>query len=290
VKHKISVIRPLNLAIIAATMLVICFKYRYENAEEFYQNLFLLIFSAILTAAAGYVVNDIYDIETDKINKPDKLVVGVHITVRQAWVLYAVLTLISLIVSYLYSEQYFLINFSIIALLYLYSAQLKGMPLVGNLVVAICSSAVIAVCLLYNREQDKLIDFGTLAAFYNFVSYIVFSFFISLIRELVKDMQDMEGDQAAGLKTYPILVGLKGAKIIIYFLCGMEIVFCGLYSFFAFAAADMYISSAIMAIITLSLFYLINRVSRAKKNTEFGQCSLLLKAIMFAGVINIIFS
>ena len=287
---KIRIIRPLNLAIIAATMLVICIKYRYEDAENYIQLLVFLILPAVLTAAAGYVVNDIYDVRVDQINKPEKVLVGQYISRRNAWLVYVALTLCSLIVSYLFSDQYAVINLSLTLLLFLYSLKLKGTPLIGNLVIALCSSAVIAMCMLYDREGNKIIHFDTLAAFYNYVSYIIFSFFISLIREIVKDMQDIEGDTSAGLKTYPILVGLKGAKILVYVVTAMEIVFCGLYTAFVFFAADMLVSPVIMGLITLSLFYFINRLARAKQSHEFGRSSVLLKVIMFAGVINLIFS
>jgi 4-hydroxybenzoate polyprenyltransferase len=290
VKFKIRLIRPLNLIIVALTMLVIFFKYRNEEAENFMLNIVLVILPAILTAAAGYIVNDIYDIGTDSINRPSKIVVGQSVSVRQAWVLYFSVSILSIGISYIFSSQYAVINFCISLLLYFYSLKLKGLPLIGNLVVAICSSAVIAICILADSEGERIVDFETKAAFFNFSSYIIFSFFISLIREVVKDMQDVEGDRISGMKTYPIMVGIKGAKVLVYIFCGMEILFCGLYSFFAFWMADMYASCIIMGLISISLFFLINRLSRAKSSDEFGTCSIWLKYIMFAGVINLIFS
>ncbi len=270
------------MSLIAATMNVVLFKYKDELATNYWYHAAFLIIPAVLTAAAGYVVNDIYDIETDKINKPNSCIVGHSLSVKSAWILYSVIILISIVVSYQFSQQYAIINLSIITLLFLYAAQLKGMPLIGNIVVALCSAAVVAICVL-------LIAFDTKPAIMNFTGYIVFSFFISLIRELVKDMQDVEGDLAAGLKTYPIVAGIKGTKIMIYIITGIEIMLCGLYSFLSWGL-DLYAGSALMGIITLGLLYFINHISKTKSKEEYGASSKLLKYIMFAGVINLIFA
>lgn len=262
--------------------MVILIKYRDEQTADYILKSVLLIIPAILTAAAGYVINDIFDVNTDKINKPDDCIVGVSMSRKNAVILYIILNLISLMISYLFSMQYAVFNVCIIALLYLYSMQLKSIPLIGNMIVAMCSAAVIACCVL-------LIGFETNAGIMNFTGYIVFSFLISLIRELVKDMQDMEGDLAAGIKTYPIVAGVKGAKIMIYVISGIEIILCGLYSFLSWGL-DMYAASIIMGLITFSLLYFINHLARTRNREEYGASSKLLKFIMLAGVINLIFA
>ncbi|MFM6982715.1 MAG: geranylgeranylglycerol-phosphate geranylgeranyltransferase [Chitinophagaceae bacterium] len=280
-KSKIHIVRPYNLLIIAATMIVLLVKYRNETLDNYWLKAVLLIIPAVLTAAAGYVVNDIYDVETDKINKPEKLLIDVRISKSNAWKLYALLNISSLCVSYFFSQQYMIINLSIIGILYLYSIQLKGTPLIGNIIVAMCSAAVIATCIL-------LVNFEVEAGLLNFTGYVVFSFFISLIREIVKDMQDMEGDKAAGYTTYPVLIGARGAKILVYVLCGIEIMLCGIYSFLAWGI-DLRISSVIMGLITIALFYFINQLARAKTKEDFASASHFLKFVMFAGVLNIPF-
>ena len=280
-KSKLQIVRPYNLLIIAATMVVLLIKYRDESLDNYWLKAVLLIIPAVLTAAAGYIVNDIYDVKTDQINKPDKLIVGVTLSPSFAWKMYALLNITSLAVSYFFSTQYLIINLSIIGILYLYSIQLKGTPLIGNIIVAMCSAAVIACCIL-------LVKFEVEAGFFNFSGYVVFAFFISLIREIVKDMQDIEGDKASGLTTYPILIGNKGAKILVYLLTGIEIMLCGLYSFLAWGI-DLYISSVIMGLVTIALFYFINHLARAKTKEEFASASHFLKFVMFAGVLNIPF-
>jgi len=286
-------VRPYNLLIVAATMIVLLAKYRDETIEDYWIKAVFLILPAVLTAAAGYIVNDIFDIKTDAVNRPNRLIViddsstetnyvKGGISKKKAWMLYAIINLISALISFGFSQQYLIINLCIIAILYLYSYQLKGTPLIGNLVVALCSSAVIACCIL-------LVKFEVYAGFFNFTEYVFFSFFISIIRELVKDMQDIEGDKAANFKTYPILMGIKGAKILVYVLCGIEIMVCGIYSFLAWGF-DMYVSSIIMGIITAALIYFLNFLSKSKTKEEFRASSQFLKYIMFVGVLNIPFS
>jgi 4-hydroxybenzoate polyprenyltransferase len=281
-RNPIYIIRPINLTLVAATMFVVLFKYKDESVANYWFQAIFLILPAVLTAAAGYVVNDIFDIETDKINKPNSCIVGHSLSIKSAWVLYGVISISSIVVSYFFSQQYAIINICIMALLFLYAAQLKGMPLIGNIIVALCSAAVVSICIL-------LIAFDTKPAIMNFTGYIIFSFFVSLIRELVKDMQDVDGDLAAGLKTYPIVAGIKGTKIMIYMITGIEILLCGLYSFLSWGL-DLYAGSILMGIITLGLLYFINHISKTKSKEEYGASSKLLKYIMFAGVINLIFA
>jgi 4-hydroxybenzoate polyprenyltransferase len=267
-------------------MLVVLLKYRDINAQNYWMYAFLLILPAVLTAASGYVVNDIYDIETDKINKPKDQIVGVSLSAVTSWKLYASLSLVSIIVSFLYSNQYAILNVCILAMLYLYAIQLKGLPLIGNIIIALCSSAVFAICILYTGKGGSLIVFQE-QGFWFFIGYIIFAFLISLIRELIKDMQDLEGDRVAGLRTYPIVFGMKGSKILIYFFTSIEIICCGIFSFLSWGL-DFYSASILMGLITLSLLYFINQLSRSKDKSHYGDLSKLLKYIMFAGVIALI--
>lgn len=278
-------------------MLVVLYKYIDEgNSQYWIQAIFLLI-PAVLTAAAGYVVNDIYDVDTDSINKPDKVVIGKFISKNKAWVLYGVLNILSLVMAIIFDNLrsgdglqelgdlftlkwlYFGVDLVIIILLFLYAFKLKGTPLIGNVFIALCSSAVIATCGL-------LIKIETNAGLIVFFGYIVFSFIISLIRELVKDMQDLPGDKAAELNTYPVVVGIKGSKILVYTFCFLEILLCGIYSFIAWGI-DLKVSSILMGLVTLALFYFLNIVAKAKKPDDFGFASKFLKYIMFVGVLNL---
>lgn len=280
--QNIKLIRPLNLLIIAVTMLVVLLKYSPEVDSYYWLKMVYLILPAVLTAAAGYIVNDIYDVNTDLINAPERVIIGKTVTKKQGFIAYFVLNVFSLLVSYQLSESYLIVNLCIITMLFLYAQQLKGMPLIGNLIVALCSAAVVASCIL-------LISFKTKIGLLNFTGYILFAFLISLIREIVKDMEDAEGDKQVGHKTYPILFGNKGAKIICYIFAGIETLFCGIYSVLAWGVA-MYIPAIVMAIITIALFYFINLLSKAKEKKDFHYLSQFLKVMILIAVLNLIFT
>ncbi len=274
------IVRPLNLLIIALTMLVVLYKFTTENVDDYWFRSIFLIIPAILTAAAGYVINDIFDVETDKLNKLHMVVVGTYISKKNAWILYAVLTVLSLVVSYGFNLRYLEINACITVMLALYAFNLKGLPLIGNLIVAMCSASVIGVCLL-------IASFDTKTGLLNFSGYIIFAFFTSLIREIVKDLQDMQGDSAMGLKTYAIVAGEKGAKILVYVLVGFLILLCGIYTILALGVG-MYLSGGIMAIITGSLFYFINHLANAKTPQGYLESSKFMKYVMVVGIINLL--
>lgn len=281
-KQKISIIRPLNLIIVALTMLVVLLKYQNQQTENYWLQMIYLIIPAVLTAAAGYIINDIKDIDIDKINKPGKNLIGTLVSQKEAYMVYAVLNSVSLAVSFLLNEQYAMINVCIIGMLYLYAVQLKSVPLFGNIIISICSALVIFCC-------DLIIDFKTDIGPINFISYIVFAFLITLIRELVKSIEDIEGDKSFGIKTYPVVLGIKATKILIFSLSGLIIISSGLYSFIAWGVS-MYINSIIMGVITLLMFYFINFLSKAKEKTAYHKASNLLKGIIVIGLLNLIFT
>lgn len=261
---------------------IVLFKFQTENVPFYWWRCVLLILPAVLTAAAGYVINDIFDVVTDNVNKPERTTVGRTITRREAWLLYVALVVLSLIVAYFFNLRYVIINSSITILLGLYAYKFKGLPLIGNLLVASCSAAVIACCLM-------LASFDLKGGVVNFIGYIIFAFFTSLIREIVKDLQDMEGDKVAGYNTYPLLAGEKGAKILVFSLLTIQILLCGLYTVVIWGIG-LKVSAIIMGLVTIGLLYFINHLSRAKTKDDYRFSSQLMKYIMVAGVINLLFN
>jgi geranylgeranylglycerol-phosphate geranylgeranyltransferase len=148
--------------------------------------------SAALTAAAGNVVNDIYDKESDKINHPERPLAKGVIKNNEAWAEYFVLTLAAILISALINQVAFAIVVLTSVLLYLYSTRLKKIPLLGNITIAYLTG----LAFVYGGVAVNNVKSAYVPA--------VFAFIINLIRELVKDIQDMEGDKKVGLKTFPI--------------------------------------------------------------------------------------
>ncbi len=279
---KTLLFRPINLAMIAFTMLIVLYKYPHENVDSFVYLAFLLIMPAITTAAAGYVINDIKDIKADLINKPHKTYINNIVSIPQAWSFYFILNIVGIVLAFLFSSLYGCIVISIIAALCLYAYFLKGTPLIGNLLIAACSAAIISICLLIVTPQTTI---GKI----NIFGYLIFSFIVTLIRELVKDIQDVNGDLAAGYNTYPIFMGIKASKALAYIMVVLLMLSCGIYSFIAFKMQE-YLSAFTMSIITISFFVFINKLSKANSYQQYNYCSNMLKLIMIAGVINLIVS
>ena len=225
----IKAIRPVNLLVITLTFYVLhtlginSQAFTLESLQISSMSLKFLTISTLLIAAAGYLINDYYDKETDFINKGHKR----NLLSKQVLLWgYSILNITALVLSYTFasSNYMFLIFPSSIFLLWLYSFKLKGLPFIGNFIVgnSFCySSYYLSFCSRYKYRRiythtpplDLIITFSFLALF------------STLARELVKDIEDIQGDKAQGLKTTPILWGIKTAKIwaLIFLLCTLFI-------------------------------------------------------------------
>jgi len=223
----IKAIRPINLLVITLTFYVLHtlgINSLEINPVPYKISLKLVTISTLLIAAAGYLINDYYDKETDLINKDNK---QNTLSMRALLTGYIILNSTALILSFTFafSNYIFWIFPSSIILLWLYSYRLKGLPFIGNIVVAILSATV---PFLYLSIQEITIDCVSNTYKSSVDLTIIFSFlafFSTLARELVKDIEDMKGDKAQELKTIPILWGIKTAKFwtIFFLLCTLFI-------------------------------------------------------------------
>jgi 4-hydroxybenzoate polyprenyltransferase len=167
--------------------------------------LFLICLGTVVIAAAGYIINDYYDVKIDYINKPEKVVVGNLLKRRAAMFIHTGLNLLGVVIGLLVSLKIAAINILASVWLWGYSNQLKRMPLVGNLSVALLSSLAIAIIGIHYQPADNLI-----------LVYASFAFFISFIREIVKDIEDLKGDETFGCKTLPVVWGVRSTKNFIF--------------------------------------------------------------------------
>lgn len=181
----------------------------------------LLVISTMLIAAGGYVINDIEDVEIDRINKPEKQIVSRLITVRQAWIYYYALFFVGLLISLylaLYIDNLPLLSLYPAAwlLLYLYSRYFKKMALIGNVTVAFFCAFVAGIVWFAERyaysELFEVLPAAGKSVTELFSIYIFFAFISTLYREIIKDIEDYEGDAQNDCKTLPIIAGLKVAK------------------------------------------------------------------------------
>ena len=184
---------------------------------------FQLLLSILLIAAAGYIINDIVDIKADLINKPQKVIVSKIITIEKATHWYKITNTIGIFLGIVLclkigkpSYSFFFIGGAL--LLYYYSINLKSKPLVGNLIVAFLISLSILILGLFE------IDFSSKNLYQNIaintlILISLFAFIINLIREIVKDIEDINGDNYLNIKTLPILFGIHRIKNLVSFLC-----------------------------------------------------------------------
>ncbi|MEP2026478.1 MAG: geranylgeranylglycerol-phosphate geranylgeranyltransferase [Reichenbachiella sp.] len=166
---------------------------------------FILALSTVIIAAAGYYINDYYDIKIDLINKPDRVIVGNTIKRRPVMIAHTTLNAIGILLGALVSLWIGVINLICAFLLWWYSNQLKRLPFVGNFVVALLTACTLLVLLVYYQTLDLLT-----------MVYALFAFGITLIREIIKDIEDVEGDANYGGMTLPVVFGMRKTKIMLF--------------------------------------------------------------------------
>lgn len=232
-----------------------------------------LVSATVLIAAAGYIINDYYDIKIDTINKPERVIIGRFIKRRVALGLNFLLNFIALWIAYKLSKEIFWTCFFSGFLLWVYSNQLKRLPLLGNLSIAFLTAVTVIILVLYNPQNHLLVyPFG------------MFAFFITLIREIVKDMEDMRGDETFGCKTLPIIWGIRRTKQVIYIFY-FTFATILLFTYFSFPTT---FALYLYGIVLPPLVYFFVRLVRADTRKDFHYLSQLCKAIMVLGVLSMV--
>jgi geranylgeranylglycerol-phosphate geranylgeranyltransferase len=203
-KAYYKITRPLNIAITFITVIVAAFICTEKPLD--WTELLLASLAAAFTAAAGNIINDILDIEIDKLVHSDRPLPRGLIYKKEAIFFYIILIVFSVLTSWLVKPALFMIVIVTNVLLLFYSLYLKKLPLTGNFIVSLLTG----LTFIYGGIAVENVS----AAFIPFV----FAFLINLIRELVKDIQDLSGDVKNNLRTYPIVYGVKKSKILMMIL------------------------------------------------------------------------
>ncbi len=253
----------------------------------------LIVFATVLVAAGGYVVNDLLDVKIDLINKPDKVIVGKKLSLNTCWKLYWSLTTVAVLLgiyaAWLNGTNILMSLIAIEAgLLWLYSSILKKYFLVGNLVVAFLCSLAIIKPMLFNAPVVKVEGIAYLV-----MAYAAFAFMLTLIREIIKDMEDVKGDEAYDCKTMPVVIGIALSKIIVLILIVSVIGAIGWFQYYqtlsdSFMQTDYLSFSYISLFIQLPSLYLIGLLIKAKESKDFHRGSTVSKLIMAAGILSMV--
>lgn len=235
----------------------------------------LLSLSTVLVAAAGYIINDYYDIKIDAINKPGRLVVGTVIRRRPAMFAHLVLSLLGIGIGFWLSLAIGLINTGAVLLLWGYSARLKKLPLIGNVVIALLAAIMLLVVAVYNDTLNRVT-----------LGYALFAFLISLIREIIKDMEDLKGDASFECRTLPIVLGIRGAKLVLYPVIAIFLALLTIAMLHARTNQifDMYM----LVLVLLPAIWLTIKLARADRKRDFTYLSNLNKLIMLTGILSML--
>jgi 4-hydroxybenzoate polyprenyltransferase len=305
----LSLIRFPNLLIIAATQ----YAMRYLLMEPLLPSdtfnlqfgdiqFFLLVLSTIFIAAAGYIINDYFDTQADMINKPARVVVGIKISRRVAMTMHALLNILGVGIGVYLSFYIKLPALSFVfviatGLLWFYSTNYKRQFLVGNLSVALLTGLVPLMVVLFeipmlNRAYGTVmlqneVSFNYILAWVG--GFSIFAFLTTLIREVIKDAEDFEGDRAYGMKTVPIVLGSLWTKVFLVILIGFTIslLLYLLIRFILFSVdpAD-YISLAYFVIFLIIPFVLlIIQLIVARGKEGYRRASTLIKLVMLTGIL-----
>jgi 4-hydroxybenzoate polyprenyltransferase len=242
---------------------------------------FLLCICVQLLIAAGCVLNDIMDRDIDRVNKPATHLIGRVISLKNAWLIFAVMTILIILLStyisiYVFSEWAW-ISAGVYVLSILYDVYFKKSPLMGNILIACLASFIPLV--LFFFAKDCIADLHNERIIVLIWLYAVFPFLIIIPRELSLDISDMEGDRAGGCRTLPIVIGVRKARIIvslfILLIIVLSVVIISIYSylFLPFLFADL-----------LLIYYLV-LLKKAQTRISYIRAGRFLWFVMIAGLI-----
>jgi 4-hydroxybenzoate polyprenyltransferase len=295
-KYYLKLIRIENLILIALMQLIV--KYTFLNQAGILQalsdlNYFLLIIATISIAAAGYIINDIYDVDVDQINKPNKVYIDTHISEKNAYNFYFVLNIIGVGLGFYLSRAVgkpaIAATFVICsALLYVYSNGLKQIPLVGNAVIAALAGLSILVVGLFNIlpfifDFNKDVMFSILSVI---IDYAVLAFLLHFAREIIKTIEDIEGDKAFEITTAASYFGIPVCKIITSVtLLG----FIGYACYFIYnnIMHMPYVIGYFVVMLFLPTLFVIFKIIKAQSKEDFSIISKLLKVIMLTTILSL---
>lgn len=258
----------------------------------------LLVFASLFIAAAGYIINDYFDINIDEVNKPHKMVVDkvIHRRWAIAWhfMLSASGVLLTILALPFWQKWYLiLVNIFCVALLWLYSTNFKKSLLTGNIVISLLTAWTILIIFFSKYQlgdvftaEDNLVKvkFFRLAFL-----YAGFAFIISLIREAIKDMQDMPGDSKYGCRTMPIVWGVNATKVYVAVWLIVLIAVVGILQVYVLQFKWWLLIAYSIPAIIFPLVILLLKLRNSATSEDFKKLSSLTKLVMFTGILSMVF-
>jgi len=309
-KSILQVVRYRNLIIVAATMYLMRFFILQPLLHQKGMTLLLnelnflmLTLATVFITAAGYVINDYFDTRTDLINRPQTVIVGKSLSRRVVislhWLLNVAGVALGIVVSFAIGKPLLsLVFFVIPGLLWFYSTTYKRQFLLGNIIVAFLTALVplmpllFELPMLYDTYWQTLIFvpsvFNTII--YWVGGYAIFAFWLTLFREIVKDIEDFEGDSEYGRNTLPVVLGLLmsrtiAAAILLVTLLLLAYLFGAHLNFLPNGQFDYFTFSYLAIALVIPLFYMIVRLLTAENKAHYHMVSLAAKLVMLLGIL-----
>ena len=254
----------------------------------------LLVFASLFIAAGGYVINDYFDINIDEVNKPKRMVVDKVIHRRWAIAWHFMLSGAGIILTVLalpFLQKWYLIrvNAVCVVLLWFYSTTFKKSLLTGNIVISLLTAWTILIIFFSKVDLTDAFDSTHHRFFRLAILYAGFAFIISLVREAIKDMEDMPGDMKYGCRTMPIVWGLNATKV--YSAVWMTVLIAVLVILQVYVLQFNWwlaVAYSVPAII-LPLLIILLKLKKSRTTEDFHQLSMLTKMVMLAGILSMIF-
>lgn len=257
-----------------------------------------LVFASVFIAAAGYIINDYFDQNIDQVNKPTKVVVNKIINRR--WVIFwhLFLSMCGLFfTSFALPIQYYwhlvLANMVAIILLWFYSTTLKKKLLIGNVLISLLTAWVIIILFFskYPLHINQLLQVEPqeVRFFRWMIIYASFAFIISLIREVVKDIEDIDGDRKYGCTTMPIVWGINASKVFVAVWIVVLIAALVILQIYVLGLGWWLSAAYCILLIVVPLIIVLRLLFKAQNAKQFHQISTIVKLIMFTGIVSMLF-
>lgn len=293
-----------NLAVVALTQYLVRYAIIIPLLEQngiepalSHLSFALLVLSTLFITAAGYAINDYFDLRADRINKPDKIVLGKHISRRTAIFYHSLFNVAGVVLGVFLSLtvgnwQLAFLFIVIPFLLWMYSIRYKKKYFIGNFIVAVLAAFVVAIVWVFDFQAlngTAITDTDAINSISFLVrSYAFFAFLATLVREIIKDTEDIRGDAKTGCKTIPIVSGIRTTKrIIIFFNIALVALVIAMQVYLVRRDFDLLFVYLIFAV-QLPFIMMINKTINAAEKSDYNYLSRFAKLTMLGGVLSMV--
>jgi len=266
-------------------------------------NFSCLALSTALIAAAGYIINDYFDVKIDSINRPERVVLAKAIPRKQAIVSHIALNVAAVILAGFVAAaahhlSLLLIQLGSILLLWFYSTHFKRMFMIGNVVVALLTALTVATLIFYEPAvlrhcqypamEETSLDYLDVNPFWLLMVYSLFAFMLNWMREIVKDLEDLKGDAEEGCDTMPVKWGISRTLGFVRVLGGITLVYLLFCELELFSSGNKLLDLYILLLVVAPIVVWLIGLGKKLTTIHFHRSSTQLKLMMLSGVLSLI--